>query len=239
MDNKTNVEKEKTVNGHPLTMSEVVNACIIDDRPTRGRKVGREISDGLAFIREHPKSVTIFGSSKLGPENIYYSKAENLAKKIVEETGYAVTTGGGPGIMEGANKGAKEAGGHSLGLGIELPREQEFNSYVTEQFEFHYFFTRKVGLAFSAEVYIFFPGGFGTLDEFFEIITLVQNKKIQKVPIILVGNEFWEPLDKIIREHLFEKFGTIGENDSKLYTMTEDEDKILEIIKKAPLRKED
>lgn len=230
---------QKNLGIKPLTMKEVVDACPIDNKTTRGGKVGRELSEGLAFIRKYPKSVSFFGSAKLDEGSEYSEKARSLAKKIVEETGYAIASGGGPGIMEGVNKGAKEGGGDSLGLGIELPNEQRINPYVTDSYEFYYFFTRKVSLAFSAEAYIYFPGGFGTLDEFFEILTLVQTKKIQKVPIILVGNEYWKPIDKLMREHLLEKFKTIDKEDLDLYTITEDEDEIVEIIKKAPLRKED
>jgi len=231
--------QQKNLGIKPLTMKEISDACPIDNRETRGKKVGQEISDGLAFIRKYPKSVSIFGSAKLDKDNLYYEKARSLAKKIVQETGYAVTSGGGPGIMEGANRGASEGGGDSLGLGIELPYEQRINPYVTDSFEFYYFFTRKVSLAFSAEAYIYFPGGLGTLDEFFEIVTLVQTGKIQKVPIILVGDEYWKPIDTLIREHLLEKFGTIDEEDVELYTITEDEDEIIKIIESAPLRKED
>jgi len=229
---------QKDLNIKPLTKKEIREACIDGNTP-RGLRINKEIIDGLNFIRKHPRSVTFFGSSKLKEDNPYYQKAKNLAQKIVKETGYTIVTGGGPGIMEGANKGAREAGGNSLGLGIDLPNQKRLNSHVTDSVEFHYFFTRKVSLAFSAETYLFFPGGYGTLDEFFEILTLVQTKKIEKVPIILVGSEFWNMVDQLLKEHLYEKFKTIDKTDLDLYTITDDEEEIVKIIKNAPLRKED
>jgi len=115
---------------------------------------------------------------------------------VVKELSYPIFTGGGPGIMEGANRGALEAGGKSFGLTIELPHEQSTNPYLTKHLDFYYFFSRKVCMTFSAEAFIFFPGGVGTLDEFFEILTLVQTGKIEKLPIVLVGVEFWSKLDE-------------------------------------------
>ena len=146
-----------------------------------------------------------------------------------------VVTGGGPGIMEAANKGAFEAKGKSLGLTIKLPQEQTTNPYITNEVSFNYFFSRKVCLSFSAEAYLFFPGGFGTLDELFEILTLVQTRKIEKVPIILVGNDYWTALDAFIKEHLLSK-EMIDSEDITLYSISENEDEIIEIIRNAPVR---
>jgi uncharacterized protein (TIGR00730 family) len=114
--------------------------------------------------------------------------------------------------------------------------EQESNPYLTDSLDFYYFFSRKVILSFSAEAYLFFPGGYGTLDEFFEIVTLVQTKKIEKVPIVLVGKKFWKPIDKFIKKTLCDKYSTIGQEDTELYTVTDDENEIIEIIKAAPPR---
>ncbi|PIP86664.1 TIGR00730 family Rossman fold protein [Candidatus Campbellbacteria bacterium CG11_big_fil_rev_8_21_14_0_20_44_21] len=227
---------EEITKPQPLTIEEVHQACLVTDG--RAGRIGKEIQEGIDFVRKHPRSVSFFGSARFSEKEPDYQKARILAKKIVEETGYTVVSGGALGIMEGANRGAKEAGGNSLGLNILLPDEQIINPYVTESFTFYYFFTRKVSLAFSAETYIFFPGGFGTLDEFFEILTLVQTGKIEKVPIILVGNKYWQPIDRIIREHLYEKYGTISKDDPNLYIITENESEIIDIIKKAPIRKE-
>src|SRR5690606_19507522 len=134
-------------------------------------------------------------------DNPHYIKARTVGKMLAEE-GFAVITGGGGGIMEAANRGAYEAGGTSVGLNIELPHEQNLNPYTTESMPFRYFFARKVMLAYAASALICFPGGFGTLDEMFEVITLVQTGKMPPVPIILVGCEFWQPLDNFIREQL-------------------------------------
>jgi uncharacterized protein (TIGR00730 family) len=137
--------------------------------------------------------------------------------------------------MRAANRGAYEAGGNSVGLTIELPREQLTNEYLTNKINFHYFFSRKVCLSFSAEAYIFLPGGFGTLDEFLEILTLVQTAKIPRVPMILVGESFWKPLEKFFEEVLVTE-GMIDKEDTNLYTITDDEETILNIIKNAPVR---
>jgi len=146
-------------------------------------------------------------------------------------------TGGGPGIMEAANRGANDAGGPSLGLNIELPAEQVINPYVTESSSFKYFFARKTALSFAAEAYIFYPGGFGTLDEFFEIVTLIQTKKIHRIPVILVGSDFWEPLHSFISDVLRLKHGTISKSDIDLYRITDDHTEIIKLIEKAPTRK--
>lgn len=139
--------------------------------------------------------------------------------------------------MEAANRGAKEAGGRSIGFNIELPKEQNINPYVTESLSFHYFFTRKVSLSFSAEAYIFFPGGLGTMDEFFELATLVQTHKIDKVPIILVGDGYWKTLESFMKNNLLAR-DMIDEEDLDTFTITDDEDKVLSIVKSAPMRKE-
>jgi uncharacterized protein (TIGR00730 family) len=137
--------------------------------------------------------------------------------------------------MEAANLGGYEAGGNSVGLTIELPKEQTTNDYLTDSVAFHYFFSRKVCLAFSAEAYIFFPGGFGTLDEFTEILTLVQTGKIPKAPLILVGRDYWKPLEEFFRNTLLQK-GAIEEKDLDLYTVTDSQDEIIQIVKEAPIR---
>ncbi len=138
--------------------------------------------------------------------------------------------------MEAGNRGAYEMGKPSLGLTIELPMEQSTNPYVTEEMPFYFFFTRKVLMAYSAEAYLYFPGGYGTLDELFEILTLVQTGKISRLPIILVGAAFWKPLDEFIKQTLLAEKGTISESDLDLYIITDDEDKIVEMVRNAPMR---
>lgn len=198
----------------------------------------KEFDRGYNLIKKYPRSVSILGSARFKEGNVYYKQAESLAARIVKELKYAVVTGGGPGIMEAANKGAYEAGGVSLGINIKLPKEQNINKYVTESADFEYFFSRKTILFFSAETYVYYPGGFGTLDEFFEIATLIQTKKIPKVPIVLVGKKFWEPLLKLIEEELYEENATINKEDMNLYKIVDNEDEIIEIIRRAPYRQE-
>lgn len=215
----------------PHTRKELVHA-VKNDRASR---IANEFDRGLQFIKKYRKSVTIYGSARFPANNEHYKKAYDLAFKI-SKLGYTVVTGGGSGVMEAANKGAKEAGGNSIGLNIELPNEQLLNPYVTDSLSFYYFFSRKTTLSFSSEAYIFFPGGFGTLDEFFEVITLVQTRKIRVVPIVLVGVDFWKPLQAFIEEQCLRRHGTINRRDLGFYVITDNHDEILDIITNAPIR---
>jgi len=193
-----------------------------------------ELKNMFAFLEKYPKSVTIFGGTHFSENNPYCIQARSLAFNIVKKLDYAVLTGGGPGIMEAANRGAFEAGGNSLGLEIELEPIQEPNKYLTESIYFHYFFTRKIALAFSAEAYVFFPGGFGTLDEFFEIITLVQTKKIEKIPVILFGSDYWNSLEQFMRDELIGR-GVLTGDDINLFKITDNEDEVIEIMRDTPI----
>lgn len=213
----------------PLTISELA-----ENTKRRVQDIAEEFTNGFEFILNYPKSVTFFGSTKSKPDEFYYKKAEKLAGRVVKELHYSVITGGGPGIMEAANKGAYEAGGNSLGLTIELPKGQITNKYVTDTVSFHHFFSRKVCLAFCAEAYVFMPGGFGTLDEFTEVLTLVQTQKIRRLPLILVGKDYWEPLIEFFKNTLL-KDGMIDTEDLELFTLTDDDDEILQLIKKSPV----
>jgi len=202
---------------------------------SRLAEINREFSEGFEFLKKYPKSVSVFGAHQAKPGSPSYEDARVLADRIVKELNYAVITGGSSGIMEAANKGAFEAGGQSLGLHIDLPTEQIINSYTTAGANFHYFFVRKVCLAFAAEAYIFYPGGYGTLDEFFEIVTLVQTNKISKTPIICVGSEYWNKLKGFIEAEILEK-NNIDAEDMNIFTITDSHDEILEIVKNAPVR---
>ncbi len=213
----------------PITLHEVE-----EEIGKRVSTIDAEFNRGFEFIKDQPKSVTFFGSARLPETNEYYQKARSIGNKLAKE-GYSIVTGGGPGIMEAGNRGAFEAEGRSLGLNIKLPHEQVRNPYLTDSVEFYYFFTRKVMMSFSAEAYIFFPGGFGTLDEFFEIITLVQTNKIECVPIILVGNDYWNDLFAYIKKQML-PLKMIEPSDLDLVTITEDEDQIVDIVKKVPIR---
>jgi uncharacterized protein (TIGR00730 family) len=197
--------------------------------------ISKEFEKGFRFLEDHPKSVTFFGSNQFKEDNPYYISARMLASRIGDELNYSILSGGGPGIMEAANRGAKESGGRSLGLTIKLPREQIINNYITHQLDLYYFFVRKVCLSFSAEAFIFFPGGYGTLDEFFEILTLVQTRKVSGVPIVCVGSEYWNKVNDLIKTEMLAR-GAVEPEDLALYTITDDHDQIIDIIRNVPVR---
>ena len=226
-------KKKKRINKADSSIKR--EAETIEDIKKRSAKVVKELEEGLTAIQSYPKSVTFFGSARFKKDHKYYKKAQRLGAAVCK-LGYAVVTGGGPGIMQAGNHGSYESCGSAVGFNIELPFEQVINPYVTHGVNFHYFFTRKVSLTYSGEVYLYFPGGFGTLDELFEILTLIQTKKIPKVPVILVGKDFWGPMDKFIKKVLLEKFETISKADPNLYTVLDDEEEIIKIIKKAKVR---
>lgn len=192
-------------------------------------KIMSEFVEGFDIIRQHGLAVTFFGSTRTSPENTLYKKAAELAGRLAKQ-GFAVVTGGSSGIMQAANKGAYEAGGTSVGLNVVLPESQTYNPYLTEKFTFEHFFVRKVMLTYASEVYVYFPGGFGTLDEFFEIVTLIQTKKIRKVPIILFGKKYWEPLLSFFENTLYRENAMIDEGDMKLYTLVDSIDEAYDYI---------
>lgn len=179
-----------------------------------------EFAQGFEEISGVGKAVTVFGSARLGPETPEYAAAERLSRDLARR-GYAVVTGGGPGLMEGANKGAMAAGGRSLGLNIDLPFEQAPNPYQTDSVNFRYFFVRKVMLVKASTAFVAFPGGFGTIDELFEALTLIQTQKIKPFPVFLVGSVFWEGLVAWLRATLVER-GTIGRDDLELFRVVDD-----------------
>jgi uncharacterized protein (TIGR00730 family) len=195
-----------------------------------------EFHNGIETVRKFNPSVTFYGSTKLTEGHPYYEKVRNLSFRISKELGYAVLSGGGPGIMEAANRGAFEAGGKSVGLTIKLPNEQFTNPYVTDEIPFNFFFTRQSSMSYSTEVCVFCPGGFGTLNELFEVLTLEQTNKIGRIPVILFGSEFWNPIEKVIEEVLCKKYQTVSEKDTKIYTIMDDENEILDIIKNSKIR---
>lgn len=194
-------------------------------------RIDNDFTHGFDTITQYHDTVTIFGSTRFKEGDLYYDKAREVGAMLAAE-GYTVITGGGPGVMEAGNRGAFESGGQSIGFNIQLPMEQKPNPYTTDSVRFRYFFSRKVMMAFATEALICFPGGFGTFDEFFEILTLVQTGKVPPAPIILFGSEFWDPLDKFIRTYMLDGLHTITPGDEKLYTITDDLEVIKQILNK-------
>ena len=221
----------KFLTPNPISIADMQEATV-----ERIYEISREFSQGFQFLEGYPRSVTFFGSTRFKEDHPYYIHARELAKRIVKDLGYTVVSGGGPGIMEAANRGAKEAGGNSIGLTIRLPREQVMNQYLTNHVDFYYFFSRKVCLAYSAEAFLFFPGGFGTLDEFAEIVTLLQTHKVPKVPVILVGKDYWTEVLEFFKHTLLSR-GTIEAEDLDLFHIIEDDTEIISLIKNAPIRR--
>ncbi|MCX6744539.1 MAG: TIGR00730 family Rossman fold protein [Candidatus Parcubacteria bacterium] len=224
-------KKSNKVPMHPMERAIPLNK--MSDITWRIFRIMSEFVEGFQFLSQFHKEVTIFGSARLDPKNKWCKEAEKLGK-LLAKNGYTVITGGGPGIMEAANKGAYEENpGKSIGINIQLPSEQRTNEYVTKSKGFYYFFTRKVMLAASAQSYIFFPGGYGTADEFMEILMLIQTKKMQKISMILVGKEFWTPLVDWFQKTMVDKYKTVNPDDLKLFSIVDKAEDALKIIRKS------
>ncbi|TPN89027.1 LOG family protein [Aquimarina algicola] len=196
-------------------------------------KIMGEFVNGFEKMSKIGPCVSIFGSARTKTDNKYYELAVQVAKEIVDH-GYGVITGGGPGIMEAGNKGAHLGGGTSVGLNIDLPFEQHNNPYIDsdKSLDFDYFFVRKVMFVKYSQGFVVMPGGFGTLDELFEAMTLIQTKKIDKFPIILVSTEFWGGLIDWVKNTLLEKFGNISPEDLNLIHMVDTPEEVLQILDK-------
>jgi len=195
-------------------------------------KIQSEFVKGHDFLSHFDKAASIFGSARLNFDSAIYKEAEKLAYKLAKRD-FAVFTGGGPGIMEAANKGAYDAGGRSVGININLPHHgvtERRNPYITDAESFDFFFSRKVILSFASQVYIFFPGGFGTLDELFEMLTLIQTGKTSPIPVILVNKEYWTPLLDWIRGVVWGKNRAIKEEDMELFHLVDTAEEACEII---------
>ncbi len=194
-------------------------------------KIMAEFVEGFEELHAIYPAITIFGSARTNPNHPDYKKAEEVARLLVE-AGFSIITGGGPGIMEAANKGASEAGGYSAGLNIKLPFEQEPNPYANVKLEFKYFFVRKVMMAKFSVGFVFFPGGYGTMDELFEILTLVQTKKIRPVPVALVDKAYWGPLADWIKNTLYEG-GKISKQDLELFKIFEEPEEVVKYLREC------
>ncbi len=196
--------------------------------PWRVMRIQSEFVEGFGALAEVGPAVSVFGSARTAVDHPDYALGELVGRRLVE-AGYAVITGGGPGIMESANKGAKEAGGLSVGLGIELPFEQGMNRYVDLGVNFRYFFARKTMFVKYAEGFVVLPGGFGTFDELFEALTLVQTHKVTEFPIILLGSDYWAGLLDWLRGPVLSR-GTISAVDLELLRVTDDADEAVKIV---------
>ena len=210
----------------PMNQSNETN---LNNEAWRMFRILSEFVEGFETLSDIGPAVTVFGSARTQVDNPYYQKAVECGSKLVKKE-LAVITGGGPGIMEAANKGAFEAQGTSVGLNISLPMEQEPNPYQTHEINFRYFFARKVMFVKYAVGFICFPGGFGTMDEFFESMTLIQTHKTAPFPVVLIGTEFWSGLVDWMKQTMLEKHGTISENDMDLFRVTDSVDEAVKII---------
>jgi uncharacterized protein (TIGR00730 family) len=200
----------------------------LDADPWRVFRIMSEFVQGFDTLGGLPQAVTVFGSARTHPDDPNYRLARDMGRKLVR-AGFAVITGGGPGIMEAANRGAYEAGGISVGLNIELPFEQSINRYINVPMSFNYFFARKTMFAKYAEAFVTFPGGFGTLDELFEALTLIQTGKLKSFPLILIGTEYWRGLFDWMRSTVAER-NNIAAEDLGLLSLTDSIDEAVEII---------
>lgn len=188
-----------------------------------------EFVDGFEAMTEIGPAISVFGSARTKPDEKHYQLATTCARRIVAKN-FAVITGGGPGIMEAANRGAREAGGKSVGLNIRLPMEQQPNRFQTHELDFRYFFVRKVMFVKYAVGFIIFPGGFGTMDEFFEAITLIQTHKIEPFPVVCVGHDFFDGLIDWLKNTMLERYGAIDGKELELFRVTDDVDEAVEWI---------
>ena len=235
-------EQMRTLRGPMLLRTEGEQASTFDQRllesgadhewqhadPWRVLRIQGEFVAGFDALSKLPKAVTVFGSARTTPEDASYQLGVEVGRKLAEHS-YAVITGGGPGIMEAANRGAHEAGGLSVGLGIELPHEQGLNEYVDLGLNFRYFFARKTMFLKYSQAFICLPGGMGTMDEFFEVMCMVQTGKVTNYPIVLMGTEYWTGLLEWM-DNTLAASGYINEGDRELFLLTDDPDEALSHI---------
>jgi uncharacterized protein (TIGR00730 family) len=201
----------------------------LDTDPWRALRILSEFVEGFDAMARVGPAVTIFGSARTATSSPLYEQARTIGRRLAE-AGYAVITGGGPGTMEAANRGCREGGGLSVGCNIELPHEQGLNRYVDLGIEFRYFFARKVMFVKYADAFVILPGGFGTLDELFESLTLIQTRKVRNFPVVLVGSAYWAGLIDWVRDTLLAN-GAIASADLDLLQVTDDPDEVVRIVR--------
>lgn len=214
--------------GIDMSSSDPLQRPSVDD-PWRIFRILAEFVEGFEVLKGVGPAVSVFGSARTLADDPRYLQAVDLARKLARH-GFAIITGGGPGIMEAANRGAAEVGGRSIGLNIALPDEQRPNPYQNISINFHYFFARKVMFVKYACAFVCFPGGFGTLDEFFESMTLLQTRKAPPMEVVLIGRDYWSPLLDWLRSTVLERFGYISPPDLDLFKLTDDVDEALAMI---------
>jgi len=214
-----------------LLGAEVESIVSTQSDAARIKRVGGELAEGFRALARVGAAVSIFGSARTPREHPEYALARETARTL-GAAGFAIITGGGPGIMEAANRGARDAGALSIGLNIDLPFEIGINHYVDLPLQFHYFFTRKVMFVRYASAFVVFPGGFGTLDEMFEALTLIQTGKIRHFPVLLVGRSYWEGLVEWMRERMLGE-AKISPADTELLELTDSPARVLEVVNSA------
>lgn len=212
----------------------LIRQKLIDAKEGKLNRATDEFERAFDILSKYPHTVTVFGSARL-PQGHAASKQAFAVAWALAKHDYAVVTGGGGGIMQAANHGALKAGGTSIGFNIHLPTEQKLNKYTNENYQFEHFFARKVAMTLDASGYIYCAGGFGTFDELFEILTLTQTGNIPRVPIVLLGTDFWQPLDKFIKKVLANEFEVIDPEDQDLYLITDDITEVVETISRQTL----
>lgn len=228
----THVENNKELTPEELAAKKELNKRIKNlisqlapEDVERAIAYGKDLGQGLSLLRTIPQGVTVFGSARVREGDKYYDKARELGG-LLAQNGHAVITGGGPGIMEAANRGSFEYGGRSVGLNITLEHEQFANQYLTDVMEFKYFFARKVMLSMASKTYVYFPGGFGTFDELSEILCLIQEDKMPHMPVFLFGKSYWRPLERYFRNKLL-KEKMIKAQDLHIFKITDDLNEII------------
>ena len=221
--------RDPTTPDEELLEAESLTIATLLDDAARVERVQEELRRGFGTLSHLGKAVSVFGSARTPRDDPVYEHARALARQLGDD-GFAIITGGGPGIMEAANRGADDAGVPSIGLGIDLPHEQRLNEWVDLPLEFHYFFTRKVMFVRYASAFVVFPGGFGTLDELFEAATLRQTEKIRHFPIVLFGSDYWAGLIDWLRDPVLAR-GNIDSHDVEMIEVTDDPARVLEVVR--------
>ena len=227
------MESSKSKNVKTIPLSNPAYKMLSKGLVKSVENIEKEFSDGFKFISNLNKErgVTIFGSGRFTEDNPHYQKAVELAELLAREK-FTVITGGGPGIMEAANKGAFQGNGESVGLNIIIPRGQDYNAYVKKGIQLNYFFTRKVMFAAASLCYVYFPGGFGTLDEFFEMVNLIHNNKINKPPLLIaIGKDYWQPLIDFLEIVVYKKHRAIERKDFQIVHLVNSPKEAFKIIK--------